>query len=87
VLDGSRWQPPAVFQWLRDVGKVPDADMLDTFNCGLGMVMVVAAPDAERVRASLAAAGANATAVGTIEAVSNDEADCVVSNAERLWRS
>ena len=87
VLDGRRWQPPAVFQWLRDVGHVPDADMLDTFNCGLGMVIVVAAADAERVRASLTASAATVLTVGTIEAAAGDEADCVVSNAERLWRS
>lgn len=40
---------PRVFQWLREVGQVPTDDMLRTFNCGLGMIVVVAKDDAARV--------------------------------------
>ncbi|MDP1639930.1 MAG: AIR synthase-related protein, partial [Hyphomicrobium sp.] len=36
-----------VFGWLAQTGRLPDAEMLKTFNCGIGMVMVVAKADAD----------------------------------------
>jgi phosphoribosylformylglycinamidine cyclo-ligase len=86
VLDGGAWQPGAVFQWLREVGKVPDADMLDTFNCGLGLVIAVAASDAAQVRARLTATLGTVIEAGVVEAAPGAEASCVVSGAEKLWR-
>ena len=41
-LDARQWSAPAVFRWLREVGQVPTDDMLRTFNCGLGMIVVTA---------------------------------------------
>ncbi|MDP6403988.1 MAG: phosphoribosylformylglycinamidine cyclo-ligase [Alphaproteobacteria bacterium] len=45
-LDASRWEIPPVFAWLAAEG-VPDEEMLRTFNCGLGMLAIVAAAEAE----------------------------------------
>jgi len=86
-LDAHTWRAPAVFGWLQDVGKVPTDDMLRTFNCGLGMVVVVAAGDAERTAKALAEAGETVSTVGTIERGPDGEADCVVEHGESLWRS
>ncbi len=87
VLEGGSWPVPPVFGWLRGIGGVPTSDMLDTFNCGLGMVVAVAPADADRVAAHLRAAGESVYRVGRIEAHAGEEPDCVVSNAEALWRS
>ncbi len=54
-LDASGWDMPPVFAWLAAEG-VPDAEMLRTFNCGLGMLVVVAAPEAERASQQLGGA-------------------------------
>ena len=35
------WPIPYVFQWLRTVGKVSEEEMLKTFNCGIGMAIIV----------------------------------------------
>ena len=78
---------PAVFRWLREVGQVPTDDMLRTFNCGLGMIVVTAAADAATVAKALVDAGENVCTVGSIEAAPQSEADCVVDHAESLWRS
>ncbi|TAJ89346.1 phosphoribosylformylglycinamidine cyclo-ligase [Reyranella sp.] len=86
-LDARRWTAPAVFRWLHDVGQVPTDDMLRTFNCGLGMIVVTAAADAERVAKALTEAGETVHQVGTIERAPTDEADCVVDHADTLWRS
>ena len=45
-IDGASWKLPAVFGWLMKTGGVPRDDLMRTFNCGIGMVVVVA-PDAE----------------------------------------
>ncbi|MEQ2207651.1 hypothetical protein XENOCAPTIV_016330, partial [Xenoophorus captivus] len=45
----SRWSIPAVFSWLHKEGCLSDEEMTRTFNCGLGAVLVVAPPDAQRV--------------------------------------
>ena len=41
-IDLNSWTPAAVFQWLQAGGNVTEAEMLRTFNCGVGMVLVVA---------------------------------------------
>jgi phosphoribosylformylglycinamidine cyclo-ligase len=86
-LDARRWMAPAVFRWLHDVGQVPTDDMLRTFNCGLGMIVVTAAADAERVAKALTEAGETVHHVGIIERAPTDEADCIVEHADTLWRS
>ena len=86
-LDARQWPVPPVFRWLREVGQVPADDMLRTFNCGLGMVVVTAAGDAAKVAKALTDAGERVCTVGVIEAAPQSEADCVVDHAESLWRS
>ena len=56
-IDLAAWQAPAVFGWLRQVGNLDDAEMLRTFNCGIGMVAVAAQASAEEVLSVLRAAG------------------------------
>ncbi len=53
----SSWEVPPVFEWLRKNGRVPDEDMLRTFNMGMGMVLVTAADRAEPLIEELAARG------------------------------
>jgi phosphoribosylformylglycinamidine cyclo-ligase len=86
-LDARQWTVPPVFRWLRDVGNVPTADMLLTFNCGLGMIVVTAKADAARVTKALQEAGETVSEIGFIERAPTAEADCVVEHAESLWRS
>ncbi len=44
-IDPSRWSRPAVFDWLEQQGNITSSEMYRTFNCGIGMVIVVAAKD------------------------------------------
>ena len=67
VLEPS-WPVPPVFRWLARTGGVPAEEMLRAFNCGLGMVLVVAAANAEAATALLTEAGETVFRVGTIEA-------------------
>jgi len=67
-LEKSRWPRPPVFDWLQKRGHIEDAEMERTFNCGLGMVMVVARGDVAATMEALAANGAEAFEVGAIVA-------------------
>jgi phosphoribosylformylglycinamidine cyclo-ligase len=73
VLDARAWKRPAIFDWLQENGNVEESEMYRTFNCGLGMVLAVAAKDAETALATLQAAGESAVIVGHVEAHSGDE--------------
>jgi phosphoribosylformylglycinamidine cyclo-ligase len=65
-LDRSAWPRPVVFDWLQEHGAVADAEMYRVFNCGIGMTIQVAAGDADRAIALLAAAGEEAFVIGRI---------------------
>ena len=66
VLDAGRWPLPPVFPWLARTGGVAADEMLRVFNCGVGMALVVADPDA--AIALLAEQNEAAVAIGRIEA-------------------
>ena len=65
-LDLEEIDVPPVFSWLARIGGVAPAEMMRTFNCGIGMVTVVAAGQAAQVAADLQAAGETVTPIGRI---------------------
>jgi phosphoribosylformylglycinamidine cyclo-ligase len=71
VVDPGAWPRPGVFDWLQSAGGVEDAEMLRTFNCGLGMVVCVAEADADTALDALAAAGETVWPIGRIEAAAD----------------
>jgi phosphoribosylformylglycinamidine cyclo-ligase len=68
VLDAASWPVPPVFVWLAQAGNVTPDEMLRVFNCGIGMVLVVAAQDADSAMAQLKAAGEQVHRIGRLEA-------------------
>ena len=68
MIDSRTWRRAPIFDWLQTNGNVDDAEMYRTFNCGLGMVLVVDPADAERALALLTTHGESASIVGHIEA-------------------
>jgi len=67
LIQRQSWQLPAVFQWLQSTGNIADSEMLKTFNCGVGMVIVVDQSSASEVVDTLQAAGEQAFVIGSIE--------------------
>ena len=65
-IDESSWTWPPVFQWLQQAGGVERFEMYRTFNCGVGMVVVVPADQADAAVAQLNAAGEKAWRIGEI---------------------
>lgn len=66
TVDLTTWQPHPVFAWLAQAGRLDDAELLRTFNCGIGMVAVAARKDADAVLSVLRAAGEEAIIIGEV---------------------
>jgi phosphoribosylformylglycinamidine cyclo-ligase len=71
------WPRAPVFQWLQEAGGVAQEEMFRVFNCGIGMVVIVAASDASRAADALRASGETVYEIGSIESAQG-EADCVI---------
>ena len=67
-IELQSWRRPAVFDWLQSEGGIADAELYRTFNCGLGMALVLPAADADRAIALLNEHGEQAWLAGRIEA-------------------
>ncbi|BBJ00130.1 phosphoribosylformylglycinamidine cyclo-ligase [Ferrigenium kumadai] len=72
-IDSKTWQMPKLFEWLRVGGNVEAQEMFRTFNCGIGMVVIVDAADADAALAQLKASGETASVIGKIRARNGDE--------------
>jgi len=84
VLDTTGWQRPPIFSWLQERGNIENREMTRTFNCGLGMVVVVPKAESERALQFLLQQGENAQIVGEIAAASADEEQVEIRNLDKL---
>jgi len=66
VLHRDSWQMPELFRWLQMKGGVADAEMVRVFNCGIGMVVIVAPEQADAAIKSLTTQGLKAWVVGEV---------------------
>lgn len=73
AIDSASWQMPKLFDWLKAGGNVDAQEMFRTFNCGIGMVVIVAAADAAAAMTQLQAAGETVNQIGVIRTRDGDE--------------
>lgn len=66
TLEGTAWTASPVFRWLQDQGGVSDMEMARTFNCGIGMVVIVRADAANTVIGTLREAGEQVFQIGQV---------------------
>jgi phosphoribosylformylglycinamidine cyclo-ligase len=67
-LNAEAWPLPRVFAFLQAGGRIEPGELARTFNCGIGMVAIVAAADCDAVSAALSASGEATNRIGVIEA-------------------
>lgn len=65
-IDAKSWEMQPVFKWLKEAGNVPEHDFLRTFNCGIGMVLVVEKSAAAEISAMLNARGETVYEIGEL---------------------
>lgn len=65
-IDRKAWAPPAVFNWLQDIGNIVEDEMHRTFNMGIGMVFAVAPDQADAAIAALKEAGETPVILGDL---------------------
>jgi phosphoribosylformylglycinamidine cyclo-ligase len=84
-IDATGWKLPPVFRWLRRMGNVADNEMLRTFNCGIGMILVVGAADAQAAAAQLASAGESVHRIGRIGPRPAGSPATIVTGTDKAW--
>ncbi|EEX10682.1 phosphoribosylformylglycinamidine cyclo-ligase [Ruegeria lacuscaerulensis ITI-1157] len=65
-IDLNAWDLPPVFRWMAETGGIAEAEMLKTFNCGIGMIVVCAADRADDLTALLSDAGETVARIGAV---------------------
>ena len=81
-IDAGAWDQPRLMAFLQAQGNIEPEEMARTFNCGIGMVLAVAAEDAAGVQADLEAAGETVFVIGGIEP---GERGCTVAGGAEVW--
>jgi phosphoribosylformylglycinamidine cyclo-ligase len=84
AIDVDRWELPSIFTLLQDAGRLAPEEMARTFNCGMGMGVIVAPEAAAAVTSALIGAGETAFEVGKIEA---GRRGCTVRGQAGVWNS
>jgi phosphoribosylformylglycinamidine cyclo-ligase len=84
MIDVGLWDLPPVFGLLQQGGRVAPDEMARTFNCGIGMAVVVAPDEAAWISAALGDAGETVFEIGRIE---QGERGCTVSGSAGTWNS
>ncbi|MBF0093567.1 MAG: phosphoribosylformylglycinamidine cyclo-ligase [Alphaproteobacteria bacterium] len=87
ALDASAWVMPPVFRWLAEAGGVALGEMARTFNCGIGMIAVVARADADAALAALGKAGESAAVIGSVVPLVPGRPPVDIAHAEQAWRA
>jgi phosphoribosylformylglycinamidine cyclo-ligase len=78
-LKKGSWEILPLFKWMQEQGNIADAEMFRTFNCGIGMVVIVAAQHADQAATLLTAEGEQVSRIGTIRQRHANEAQTVIA--------
>ena len=84
-LDAARWELPPVFRWLAEAARIERNEMARTFNCGIGMVAIVAPGDAAAAHAAMEKAGERVIEIGRIVKRPAGNDGTILKGTERAW--
>jgi phosphoribosylformylglycinamidine cyclo-ligase len=84
VVEASRWDLPPIFSVLQTGGRIAPGEMARTFNCGIGMAVIVGTDQADAVAASLEAAGETVHHIGRVDSGTRG---CTVQGSTGTWNS
>jgi phosphoribosylformylglycinamidine cyclo-ligase len=84
MIETGRWELPSIFALIQGAGRIAPEEMARTFNCGIGMAVIVAPEQAAEVSSSLEGVGETVIEIGRIEA---SERGCTVAGQAGTWNS
>jgi phosphoribosylformylglycinamidine cyclo-ligase len=79
IINGNSWQWPEIFNWLMNKGNISEHEMYRTFNCGVGMILVVPANQVEQSLAILTQQGERAWHIGEIADLADNQEQVVIT--------
>lgn len=83
-LEASAWEILPVFRWLQQTGRVAPEEMARTFNCGIGLIMIVSAADEAAVMQCLTEAGERVYRIGEVEK-NLSEKRVMIHGLDKVW--
>ena len=83
VIEAHSWQRPPLFRWLSEGGAIAPAEMTRTFNCGIGMVAIVAEGDVDAATGLMAGHGETVHRIGAV--VSAAGRTVSIDNTSTTW--
>lgn len=84
-LDCAAWTLPPVFAWLARAGNLAPSDLAETFNCGIGLVVVVSKEQADTVKNTLIQAGETVSVIGSVVAAQAGQEQVILLNCDQAW--
>ena len=85
-LNASTWPLPEIFYWLRQLGNIDCEEMTRTFNCGIGMLMVIKQNRLKHLKNVLSAHGETVYHVGEIVPSDRPKESVIIDNLETAWK-
>ena len=73
TLDRKKWEMPLIFDWLKKNGNLSELELYRTFNCGIGMAIIIKREDQEHTLEILKNCGEKAYLIGVITTRLSDE--------------
>jgi phosphoribosylformylglycinamidine cyclo-ligase len=83
-INATNWQAPPVFRWLAQAGNIDAHEMARTFNCGIGMAVIVASDQADKATKILTEAGERVFRIGVAEVRTEGE-QVILENHGKVW--
>lgn len=83
-ISTKSWEAPSIFKWLAEKSKVSSTEMARTFNCGIGMTVIVSKEDSDEVAQLLTNAGETVYRIGEVEKNLSDNR-VVLQGADSNW--
>ena len=81
----ATWEPPGCFKWLQQIGRLGAKEMFNTFNCGVGMIIIIDANSLDTVTACLKATGESVFHVGEITKSKTKNQRVVINGLQGRW--
>ncbi|OAG27470.1 phosphoribosylformylglycinamidine cyclo-ligase [Thermodesulfatator autotrophicus] len=79
VINKNAWPRPAIFSFLQEKGQIPEEEMFQTFNCGIGMVLIVSPEKLQDIKLILEGMEEEVFEIGHIEARKKDEPSVIIT--------